>query len=320
MNNFALAALVLVIENILGYPPALQKLIGHPVEWIGKLITYIDDGLNDPEVLPEQNRRHGIFAVILLCAAVGIPALIAAKILAQIPYGWVINVALATAFIAQKSLRDHVTAVDRAFAQSVEAGRIEVAKIVGRDPETLDEKGIAKAALESLAENTADGITAPIFWYAVMGLPGLLIYKAINTADSMIGHKSEKYLNFGWAAARLDDLVNLPASRLTGLMFAAAALLTSKENAHAALISMWRDSAKHQSPNAGWPEAALAGALNVRFGGPRHYDGNLVDLPYMGDGTHEIMPADIGRGLELYDRALLALLFTAVLLAMALSI
>lgn len=319
MNNFALAALVLVIESFVGYPQAVNKLIGHPVQWIGKLITYIDDGLNDPEVDAAQNRRHGILAIILLCAAVGIPAWLLAKTLSQYSYGWVINVAIATAFIAQKSLRDHVSAVDRALGISLPAACAEVAKIVGRDVQVLDENGIAKAALESLAENTADGITAPIFWYALLGLPGLMIYKAINTADSMIGHKNEKYLNFGWAAAKLDDLVNLPASRLTGLMFAAAAWISSKSDAQNTLKSMWRDAGKHQSPNAGWPEAAMAGALDVRFGGPRSYDGESVELPYMGDGS-DVEPKDIARGLELYDRALIVLLVTAVLLAMALSL
>jgi adenosylcobinamide-phosphate synthase len=319
MNSFALAALVLVIENFIGYPPALFKLIGHPVQWIGKLITFIDEGLNDPDVSPEENRRHGILAVILLCAAVGIPTWILAKALSQFSYGWVINVALATSFIAQKSLRDHVSAVDRALSASLFAGRAEVAKIVGRDLETLDENGVAKAALESLAENTADGITAPIFWYALLGLPGLVIYKTINTADSMIGHKSEKYLHFGWAAAKLDDLVNLPASRLTGLMFAAAAWVSSKSHAQNALQAMWRDAGKHQSPNAGWPEAAMAGALGVRFGGPRQYDGEMVDLAYMGDGR-DVEPKDISRGLGLYDWTLIGLLLTLVLLAMALSI
>ena len=319
MNNFALAALILVIESFVGYPQALHKLIGHPVEWIGKLISYIDDGLNDTDVSPEENRRHGILAMLLLCAGVGIPTWILAKTLAQHPYGWVINVIIATAFIAQKSLRDHVSAVDRALSGSLEAGRKEVAKIVGRDPENLDENGVAKAALESLAENTADGITAPIFWYALLGLPGLIVYKAINTADSMIGHKSEKYLHFGWAAAKLDDLVNLPASRLTGLMFAAAAWFNSKLEGQTALKSMWRDAGKHQSPNAGWPEAAMAGGLGLRFGGPRQYDGETVDLPYIADGR-DVEPKDIARGLELYNHALIVLLVTAVLLAMALSI
>jgi adenosylcobinamide-phosphate synthase len=317
MSGFALAALALVIENFMGYPPALFKIIGHPVQWIGALISYIDDGLNDPDVPPEQNRRHGILALILLCAAVGIPAYILSKTLAQFSFGWIINAIIATAFIAQKSLRDHVTAVQHGLSTSLFMGRKEVAKIVGRDPETLDENGVAKAALESLAENTSDGITAPILWYSLLGLPGLFIYKAVNTADSMIGHKSEKYLQFGWAAARFDDLINLPASRLTGLLFTIAAWLSSKEKASKAYSAMLRDASKHQSPNAGWPEAAMAGALGVRFGGPRQYDGETVDLPYMGDGR-DVEPKDIERGLELYDRALVLLLTLAVVLAVVL--
>ncbi len=318
MNNFALAALALVVENFVGYPQTLYKLAGHPVEWIGKLIAYLDEGLNDPDAEADEQRNQGIIAIIVLCLAVGIPAIVAAKILNAIPYGWIINVALATTMIAQKSLRDHVSAVAHALPQSLSAARTEVAKIVGRDPHTLDESGIAKAALESLAENTADGITAPIFWYAVAGLPGIVIYKAINTADSMIGHKSEKYLHFGWAAAKLDDLVNLPASRLTGLAFAAAAWFISKANAKVALTSMWRDAGKHQSPNAGWPEAAMAGALGLKFGGPRQYDGEMVELPYMGNGRTQMTASDINKGLELYDRALLILLGAAVALAMIL--
>ena len=318
MNHFVMAAFAMVIEYFVGYPQTLQRAIGHPVEWIGKLIAYLDEGLNDPDAEDSDQRNHGIFAVVTLCIAVGVPAFIVERLLLSLHYGWVVNILLATAFIAQKSLRDHVTSVARTLPQSILSARKEVAKIVGRDPSTLDESGIAKAALESLAENTADGITAPILWFAVAGLPGIVIYKAINTADSMIGHKSEKYLNFGWAAAKLDDLVNLPASRLTGLMFAAAAWFKSKTLAQSALSAMWRDAGKHQSPNAGWPEAAMAGALDLKFGGPRQYDGEMVQLPYMGDGRAQMNASDIDKGLELYDRALFILMAGVALLALAL--
>lgn len=318
MNHFVMAAFALVIEYFIGYPQSLQRAIGHPVEWIGKMIAYLDEGLNDPDAEDSDQRNHGIFAVAALCISVGVPALLAEKLLLSFQYGWIINTLLATAFIAQKSLRDHVTAVARTLPQSIVSARKEVAKIVGRDPSTLDESGVAKAALESLAENTADGITAPIFWFAIAGLPGIIIYNAINTADSMIGHKSEKYLHFGWAAAKLDDLVNLPASRITGLLFAGAAWFKSKTCAQTALNSMWRDAGKHQSPNAGWPEAAMAGALDLRFGGPRNYDGEMVQLAYMGDGRKQMTATDIYQGLELYDRALLILLAVAAALALIL--
>ena len=318
MNHFPMAAFALVIEYFVGYPQSLQRAIGHPVEWIGKLISYLDEGLNDPDAEDRDQRNHGIFAVIALCIIVGVPAFIVEKLLLSFHYGWVVNILLATAFIAQKSLRDHVTTVAHTLPQSILSARKEVAKIVGRDPSNLDESGIAKAALESLAENTADGIAAPIFWFAIAGLPGIVIYKAINTADSMIGHKSEKYLHFGWAAAKLDDLVNLPASRLTGLMFATAAWFKSKTRALSALNAMWRDAGKHQSPNAGWPEAAMAGALDLKFGGPRQYDGELVQLAYMGDGRSQMTAKDIDEGLELYDRALFILMAVVALLALAL--
>ena len=318
MNHLVMAAFALVIEYFIGYPQSLQRAIGHPVEWIGKLIAYLDEGLNDPDSEPNDQRNHGIFAVAALCLAVGVPAFLIEILLLSFHYGWIINTLLATAFIAQKSLRDHVTAVARTLPQSIVSARKEVAKIVGRDPSTLDESGVAKAALESLAENTADGITAPIFWFAIAGLPGIVVYKAINTADSMIGHKSEKYLHFGWAAAKLDDLVNLPASRLTGLLFAGAAWLKSKTRAQAALNAMWRDAGKHQSPNAGWPESAMAGALDLKFGGPRNYDGETVQLAYMGDGRRQMTATDIDKGLELYDRALLILLAAAAALALVL--
>jgi len=318
MNHFTMAAFALVLEYFVGYPQFIQRAMGHPVEWIGKLIAYLDEGLNDPDTEDADQRNHGIFAIVALCIAVAIPTFLVEKLLLSLHYGWIFDILLATAFIAQKSLRDHVADVARTLPQSIISARSEVAKIVGRNPTNLDESGIAKAALESLAENTADGITAPIFWFAVAGLPGIVVYKAINTADSMIGHKSEKYLHFGWAAAKLDDLVNLPASRLTGLLFAAAAWFKSKSRAQAALTSMWRDANKHQSPNAGWPEAAMAGALDLKFGGPREYDGETVELAYMGEGRSQLTAADIDKGLELYDRALLILLAVAVVLAMIL--
>jgi adenosylcobinamide-phosphate synthase len=220
--------------------------------------------------------------------------------------------------LAQKSLREHVTAVHSALGESIEAAREQVAKIVGRDPQNLDESGISKAALESLAENTSDGIVAPALWFTILGLPGLAMYKMINTADSMIGHRSDRYLHFGWASARLDDLVNLPASRLTGYLFAAVAWLTSREAARSAIRSMHRDARHHGSPNAGWPEAAMAGALGLRFGGTRDYDGTTVDLPWMGEGRSDLEREDIARGLTVFDQSMTLLAAGFLGLAIAL--
>ncbi len=183
----------------------------------------------------------------------------------------------------------------------------------------LDESGVSRAALESLAENASDGIVAPAFWFALGGLPGLALYKAINTADSMIGHRSERYLHFGWASARLDDLINLPASRLCGALFAAAAWTLNAEAARNAVDAMRRDADRHVSPNAGWPESALAGALDIRLGGPRAYSGHAVDLPTMGHGRADLDRNDIRRGLKLYDRAMTVLCVLAIILALIAS-
>lgn len=305
---FGSAALAMLVERYAGYPKAVFETISHPVVWIGRLIGWLDASLNRPEAPAQEGRLRGVIALIAIMAAAFLPAWFVADILSRLRGGWVLEALLATSLIAQKSMRDHVRDVYDALGRSLDEARRAVSLIVGRDPNQLDHSGVAKAALESLAENTSDGIVAPVLWYALLGLPGIAVYKAINTADSMIGHKSDRYLNFGWAAARLDDLVNLPASRLTGFLFAAA---------HPARFSaivdvMRRDAPKHQSPNAGWPEAALAAALGLRFGGPRSYGGETVELPYMGEGADAMTRDDIRRGLKIYGRALW-MLFSALL-------
>ena len=318
MNTFALATMALLVEGLVGYPAALQARIGHPVQWMGALITFLDEGLNDPEATPSGNRLNGVIALLALIFCCTMPAYIVARLLNLLPYGWVLNMLLATAFIAQKSLGDHVQAVADALPHSLADARVAVSKIVGRDPEQLNESGVAKAALETLAENASDGVVAPVFWLALFGLPGLVAYKAINTADSMIGHKSEKYLNFGWAAARLDDVINLPASRLTGALFSLAAFTHGKQAARNAWDAMWRDAGKHNSPNAGWPEAAMAGALSLQFGGPRSYQGEVLLLPTMGNGRKPSNQQDISEGLSLFRNAVALLLLIGAILAIAL--
>lgn len=308
---FGRAASALLIERFAGYPDALFQRISHPVVWFGKLIDWLDKSLNIKGVSPQEGRLRGAFALAILLAAAFIPSYYLAKWLAHWPFGWLAEALLATTLIAQKSLKDHVLAVYDGLGRSLADGRQKVSMIVGRDPNQLDEAGVAKAALESLAENTSDGIVAPVLWYALLGLPGIAMYKAINTADSMIGHKNEKYQWFGWAAARLDDVVNLPASRLTGYLFAAAEPSRFRQIVEV----MKRDAPKHQSPNAGWPEAAMAAALGVRFGGPRSYHGEMVDLPYMGQGRDAITRDDIRRGLNVLSRAMWMLFFVLLFAA-----
>lgn len=318
MSTLTLAAIAILIERIVGYPSVLQKTIGHPVEWFGLLIDSAEKHFNLAPNNQIQGRLRGAIALVLILLFTALPAWLVSQVLGRFTGGPLIEALLATTLIAQKSLRQHVLDVYRALSNSLQDGRHAVAKIVGRETRSLDESGVAKAALESLAENTADGIVAPVFWFALLGLPGLVAYKVINTADSMIGHKSDRHLHFGYAAAKLDDLVNLPASRLTALFFAGAALFSSPQAAKAALAATWRDAGKHRSPNAGWPESAIAGALDLKFGGPRFYDGEIVDLPFLGHGREQLTRLDIDSGLKLYGRALWIMLGLVVLLAIAL--
>jgi adenosylcobinamide-phosphate synthase len=314
--HFTAATLALLIERLFGFPKPLYVKIGHPVEWIGTILAKLEAQLYEPEVEALQARLRGLAALLVLLFIVVVPAVLIGSFLSTFKFGWVIEALLATAFIAQHSLYEHVSAVGRGLDTSLIEGRKAVAKLVGRDSAALDETGVVKGALESLAENTSDAIVAPVFWFVLLGLPGIVAYKAINTADSMIGHKSERYIHFGWAAARLDDLINLPASRITGLLFVGAAAWNDSERGKIALQAMWRDASKHQSPNAGWPESALAASFGVKFGGPRSYAGTRVDLPWMGEGREVLNRDDIRKGLRLYGTAMTFLFFLMALCAL----
>jgi adenosylcobinamide-phosphate synthase len=293
-----------MIELCAGYPQALWRAIGHPVTWIGRLIAALDRLLNRDAADARRRRYAGILAILLLLAIVGSITFVVERELLRLPFGLVVVAVIASTLIAQRSLHQHVADVATALEQGgVIAGRTAVAKIVGRDPQTLDAAGIARAAIESLAENFADGVVAPVFWMAIAGLPGAALYKAINTADSMIGHRTPRHEAFGWAAARLDDLVNLPASRLSALLLVAAAMLSKNASAAAAWRAVLRDAARHRSPNAGYPEAAMAGALGLSLAGPRVYGGVKIDDATMGDGRRDATAADIRQALTLYQYA-----------------
>jgi len=289
---------------VFGYPRFLVRSIGHPVGWIGKIITGLDDALNRDDADAATKRRNGVFALALLLAIVGSIAVIVELGLSLLPFGIVLVALLASTLLAQRSLYEHVARVAAALEQGDLAdARSAVSEIVGRDTEQLDASGVARAAIESLAENFSDGVVAPALWMVVAGLPGAAVYKAINTADSMIGHRNERYEDFGWAAARLDDLVNLPASRLAALLLIGAAALSSGASPAHGFAAVRRDAARHRSPNAGYPEAAMAGALDLALGGPRHYDGVPVDGAWMGDGRADAAATDIRAALALYRRA-----------------
>ncbi|GAC1631588.1 MAG: adenosylcobinamide-phosphate synthase CbiB [Bradyrhizobium sp.] len=307
------------IEAVLAYPEAVFRAIGHPVSWVGALIGALDSTLNRPDYSFARRRAAGVATVMLLLAGSLGAGVMLEMVVRTIPYlGFAITVLVVVTLIAGGNLDQHVRAVATALrADGVAGGRHSIAKIVGRDPDKLDEAAICRAAIESLAENTSDGVTAPALWFLLGGLPGVIAYKAINTADSMIGHMSERHRAFGWAAARLDDLVNLPASRLTGLMFVAAAAVVPGASAASAWRASWRDARLHRSPNAGWPEAAMAGALGLRLAGPRIYGGVMVDDHWMGDGRAEATAHDIDRALMIYRIALAVSLLIAAALGLA---
>ena len=294
-----LALSSLVVEAVFGYPQLLYRAIGHPVTWMGALLAWLERRLNRGTDFARR-RAAGILAWSILLAATAAITLPLDLMLSRSALGVFVLALLAASLPAQRSLYAHVRAVADALDQGgIEAGRRAVSMIVGRNTAVLDEAGVSRAAIESLAENFADGVVAPAFWTAVGGLTGGALYKAANTADSMIGHHNPRYAAFGWAAARFDDLVNLPASRLAALWVVLAAPLASG-SAPDAWRTVWRDAPRHRSPNAGWPEAAMAGALGLALAGPRVYGTEKVEDAVMGDGRRNLESADIRRALKLY--------------------
>jgi adenosylcobinamide-phosphate synthase len=311
-----IAPLALLVERRFGYPPRLVAAIGHPVMWFGRVIDYFETRLNTPDRTDAQRRQAGMVALALLLLLVLVAAVVVQQVMRTIPGGWIIEILVATPFLAQKELGRAVEAVATALRTSLEAGREAVSQIVGRDPQALDEAGVARAAIETLAESTSDGVVAPWFWLVLFGLPGIALYKAINTADSMIGHMNERYRHYGWASARLDDLVNWIPARLTAVLVTAACFITAHASPSRAWAMARRDARKHASPNSGWPEASFAGALGFRLGGPRSYDGDVVDLPSFGDGKSALVGSDILRALVLYRATLNVLLGLSVVVAL----
>ncbi|MCA0206118.1 MAG: adenosylcobinamide-phosphate synthase CbiB [Proteobacteria bacterium] len=306
--SFAASMLIaMAIDAAIGWPDALYRRIGHPVTWIGALITALEARLNHGAA----RRAKGMLTALLV---IGLTGGLAALVLALLPGGWIgtlVAGVLAWPLVAIRSMHQHVAAVARPLAAGDLAGaRHAVSMIVGRDPSKLDEAGVARAAVESLAENTSDGIVAPLFWGAVAGLPGIAAYKAINTLDSMIGHRNARYELFGWASARIDDLVNLAPARLTGALFA---LCSARPGA--AFRTMAKNARHHRSPNAGWPEAAMAGALGIRLSGPRVYGDRVAQEPWVNAGAPDPDAQDLARGLGLYRRAMLVLALPLAILA-----
>lgn len=288
----------LIIDAVIGDPPWLWRMIPHPVAMIGSVILFLDHKLNrDKRSELDRRLRGALVAAGMTLAAVGVGYCVG-ELRRRWLWGWAVEGILIWTLIAQRSLFAHVAAVARALDRGgLAQGRHAVAKIVGRDPQTLDEFGVARAAIESCAENFADAVVAPVFWYVLFGFPGLLAYKTVNTMDSMIGHRSDQYREFGMVAARLDDAMNLLPARLAGVILSVAALFVPKGRPLAALRVMLRDHGHHRSPNSGWPEAAMAGGLDLSLAGPRQYPGYVAQEKWIGDGRSRATTADIRRAL-----------------------
>ncbi len=300
---YTLISVALLLDSLMGEPDWLWSRLPHPVRIMGFGIGKVDEKLN----VGRYRRAKGVLALVgLLLLFTGI-----SWGLAWLPDWGLLEVLGAAILLGHRSLVQHVKAVSVALQQGLPQGRTAVSMIVGRDVEALDESAVTRAAIESAAENFSDGVVAPVFWFLLGGLPGIIAYKLVNTADSMIGHRSEKYLAFGWAAARLDDVMNYIPARL------AAGLIALATGANAAIEVMRRDAGHHRSPNAGWPEAAMAGALGVALSGPRVYDGQLTADSFVNaNGRKDLGPADIDRAIKVLWRAWMLMLACLVLGAM----
>jgi len=313
----ALAAMAL--DWLIGDPPWLWRgRLYHPVVLLGGLIALLERRLNRWTMREATRRWRGALAVAITLGAAGLVGWLVALASAELRFGWILELLLVTVLIAQRDLFDHVRRVGTALGHDgLAAGRAAVAMIVGRDPESLDRHGVLRAAIESLAENFSDGVIAPLLWYLLLGPIGLCGYKAVNTLDSMIGHRSDRFRAFGMVAARLDDVANLVPARLSGVLLALAAAFIPGARPLAALRTMLRDASKHRSPNAGWPEAAMAGALDLALAGPRRYQGSYVTDDWIGSGRARVELPDLRRALALF---MLACVLAAGLIVLGLIV
>ena len=315
MNSFPGGADLMLaawaVEILFGYPDWLYRRIRHPVVWLGKAIGGLEMRLNKAEFGQVLRYGSGMTTTILIVALAGVTGLCVSLLMPASLAGFWVEAAIASSLISSRSLHEHVAAVrDSLVAKELDAARTAAGKIVGRETQRLPQETISSASIESLFENASDGVVAPLFWGALLGLPGIAAYKAINTLDSMLGHRNARFAAFGGFAARLDDVANFVPARLTALLVAAASL------GAAAFRVMWRDASRHRSPNAGWPESAAAGALDIRLSGPRAYGETIADEPWLNADAKLPDPADLRHALALYRKTMLlgcALLCAAAL-------
>ena len=310
--------MALALDALAGDPRRLP----HPVRLMGWLTGLLDRALNRERLGRGARVLLGVVAVVLVVGASAAAGWAVAHYVAALAWGWLAELALVAMLLAQRTMCVHMVRVARALDSGAEPARDAVRHIVGRDVRALDEHAIARAAIESGAENYSDGVVAPAFWYLLLGLPGLCAYKAINTMDSMIGHRSPRHRAFGRAAARLDDAVNWVPARIAGGLVGLAALFVPGGAPGRAWRAMVRDAPKHSSPNAGWPEAAMAGALGLALLGPRRYEGEAAgDEAWLGDGRAEATADDLRRTVWVFAVAcaLVAVLAAAIAAATALG-
>ncbi len=301
--NLSLMAAALILDALIGDPDWLYRRVPHPVVWMGFALGKLDRAFNREAAGNSARFIAGMAGLVILLAVFGSAAYMLDRVLSRSLVGMCVLALLASTLLAQRSLYDHVRAVARPLAAGdLAAARSALSRIVGRDVANLDSSAICRAAIESLAENLSDGVVAPLFWGCVLGFPGIVLYKAINTADSMIGHRTPRHLHFGRAAARLDDAVNLIPARLTGLLIAIVRLSAN------ALRRTIADAGKHRSPNAGWPEAAMAGALDIRLSGPRAYHGQWTNEPWVNELGAMPDVGDLDRALRVMVRVCALLL------------
>lgn len=313
-DPFLVLLSALLIDAAIGDPARVYDRIPHPVALVGRVIGWAEARLNTPAATDAQRFARGLGLTIMVTLLAMVVARLVAGLLADVALGWLFEAMVASVFFVFRGLYDHARAVVAALGASLAAAREAVGEIVGRDPASLDRPGVCRAAVESVAENFSDGVVAPAFWFALLGLPGLVGYKAINTLDSMIGHRSARYAAFGKAAAVLDDWANWVPARLAGLLFVAAAALLPGASAARAWQTVRRDADKHRSVNAGWQEAAVAGALGFALAGPRQYGETTVDDAWMGDGRTDLTAEDLRATLRLYLAAsVLLMVLVAVL-------
>lgn len=315
-RNLTIMIIAFIIDMIWGDPKNIYKKIPHPVSWIGKLIHLLDQQLNKQNKLPKIQKRNGFIALFTIITLPGFIAYILQKLIFAFfrpNIAFFISGILGSIFIAQRSLYEHVDAVKKKLEQQdLPQARIAVSQIVGRETKNLGASEICCAAIESLAENFSDGVIAPIFWGCIGGLPGIVIFKSINTADSMIGHFTQKYRYFGYASAKTDDYVNFIPARLSALLI----LFANCQHMFHRLKSIRQDAKKHNSPNAGWPESAMARVLNIQFICPRHYQEHSAPSPKIGQGRHQLFPQDIQKACSVFNKACLINILLMILIKM----